>query len=168
VATARGGNVIGGGDFAPDRIVPDVYRAMKSGQELVLRHPHATRPWQHVLDCLAGYLAYVQSLVQNSNIPRSINFGPADDASVSVATLVEAMQAALGLKPHWRLDEPGAGLEMQTLALDSTLARKTLGWENRLIGPAAVRATAEWYLALSRGDDMSTYTLASVEDYLRS
>ncbi|MEA3101554.1 MAG: CDP-glucose 4,6-dehydratase [Caballeronia mineralivorans] len=168
VATARGGNVIGGGDFAVDRIVPDVYRAMKSGRELVLRHPHATRPWQHVLDCLAGYLLYAQCLVQRSDIPRSLNFGPADDASVSVAALVEAMQAALGRKPQWRLAEPGAASEMQMLALDSTLARQTLGWENRLIGPAAVRATADWYLAFSRGDDMSAYTLASIEDYLRS
>jgi CDP-glucose 4,6-dehydratase len=167
VATARGGNVIGGGDFAVDRIVPDVYRAMKSDQELVLRHPHATRPWQHVLDCLSGYLLYVQSLVQHSGIPRALNFGPADDASVSVAALVEAMQTAFGIKPQWRRDEPSATLEMQRLVLDSALARQTLRWENRLIGPAAVRATAEWYLAFDRGDNMSAYTLASIEDYRR-
>ena len=169
VATARGGNVIGGGDFAIDRIVPDVYRAMKSGQELVLRHPNATRPWQHVLDCLFGYLLYAQSLAQRSGIPRALNFGPADDASASVAALVEAMQTAFGRKPQWLLDNPsGISLEMQKLVLDSALARQTLGWQNRLIGPAAVRATAEWYLAFDRGDDMSAYTLATIDDYRRS
>jgi CDP-glucose 4,6-dehydratase len=167
VATARGGNVIGGGDFAIDRIVPDVYRAMKSGQELVLRHPHATRPWQHVLDCLAGYLLYAQSLAQRRVIPRALNFGPADDASASVANLVEAMQTAFGRRPQWRLVEPSETLEMQRLVLDSALARQTLGWQNRLIGHAAVRATAEWYLAFDRGDNMSAYTLASIEDYIR-
>jgi CDP-glucose 4,6-dehydratase len=169
VATARGGNVIGGGDFAVDRIVPDVYRAMKSGRELVLRHPNATRPWQHVLDCLFGYLLYAQSLAQRSGIPRALNFGPADDASASVTALVEAMQTAFGRKPQWRLDNPSAiSLEMQKLVLDSALARQTLGWQNRLIGPAAVRATAEWYLAFDRGDDMSAYTLATIDDYRRS
>ena len=169
VATARGGNVIGGGDFATDRIVPDVYRAMKSGQELVLRHPNATRPWQHVLDCLFGYLLYAQSLAQRSGIPRALNFGPADDASASVVALVEAMQTAFGRKPQWRLENPSAiSLEMQKLVLDSALARQTLGWQNRLIGPAAVRATAEWYLAFDRGDDMSAYTLATIDDYRRS
>ena len=169
VATARGGNVIGGGDFATDRIVPDVYRAMKSGQELVLRHPNATRPWQHVLDCLFGYLLYAQSLAQRSGIPRALNFGPADDASASVVALVEAMQTAFGRKPQWRLENPSAiSLEMQKLVLDSALARQTLGWQNRLIGPAAVRATAEWYLAFDRGDDMSAYTLATIDDYHRS
>jgi CDP-glucose 4,6-dehydratase len=167
VATARGGNVIGGGDFAPDRIVPDIYRAMRSGQELELRHPHATRPWQHVLDCLAGYLIYVQCLVQRGDIPRSLNFGPTDDAPVSVAALVEALQSALEGKPRWRLVAPAASLEMQALALDSTLARQSLGWQNRLIGPAAIRATAEWYLAFHRGGEMGTYTLTSIEDYLR-
>jgi CDP-glucose 4,6-dehydratase len=169
VATARGGNVIGGGDFAIDRIVPDVYRAMKSGRELVLRHPNATRPWQHVLDCLFGYLLYAQSLAQRSGIPRALNFGPADDASASVTALVEAMQTAFGRKPQWRLDNPSAiSLEMQKLMLDSALARQTLGWQSRLIGPAAVRATADWYLAFDRGDDMSAYTLATIDNYRRS
>jgi CDP-glucose 4,6-dehydratase len=120
-----------------------------------------------VLDCLSGYLLYVQSLVQRGGIPRALNFGPADDASVSVAALVEAMQTAFGRKPQWRLDEPSATLEMQRLVLDSALARQTLGWENRLIGPAAVRATAEWYLAFDRGDNMRAFTLASIEDYRR-
>ncbi|MFN8949335.1 MAG: NAD-dependent epimerase/dehydratase family protein, partial [Alphaproteobacteria bacterium] len=75
VATARGGNVIGGGDFSEDRIVPDVFRAMQVGQPIMLRNPGATRPWQHVLDCLTGYLAFTQALVTVPNTPRAMNFG---------------------------------------------------------------------------------------------
>jgi hypothetical protein len=86
---------------------------------------------------------------------------------MSVVMLVEAMQAAFGRQPQWRLAEPSVTLEMQTLALDSTLARQTLAWDNRLIGSAAVHATAEWYLAFHRGQDMGAYTLASIDDYLR-
>ena len=74
VATARGGNVIGGGDFSADRLVPDLVRAIESGTELVLRHPESTRPWQHVLDCLAGYLVYIQQLCSDPDAPRSLTF----------------------------------------------------------------------------------------------
>jgi CDP-glucose 4,6-dehydratase len=166
VATARGGNVIGGGDFAEDRIVPDIYRAMAGGRELVLRHPAATRPWQHVLDCVAGYLGYAQALAQGREVPRALNFGPSDGAPITVAALASAMQDALGAKSGWRVATSHDAPEMATLALDSTLARRTLGWSDRLVGDAAVRATADWYLALARGDDLAAVTRRSIEDYL--
>jgi CDP-glucose 4,6-dehydratase len=166
VATARGGNVIGGGDFAEDRIVPDIYRAMVGGQELVLRNPTATRPWQHVLDCLTGYLAYAQALAQRREVPRALNFGPSGDRQVPVATLAAAMQEALGVKPGWRVVKSDAAPEMATLALDSALARQTLGWSDRLVGEAAIRATADWYLAFNRGDDMAKLMTRSIEDYI--
>jgi CDP-glucose 4,6-dehydratase len=166
VATARGGNVIGGGDFSADRIVPDIYRAMVGGHELVLRHPAATRPWQHVLDCVAGYLAYAQALAQRHDVPRALNFGPSGDAQIPVATLAAAMQEALGVKPGWRVVKSDEAPEMATLALDSTLARQSLGWSDRLVGEAAIRATADWYLAFTRGDDMAKLMTRTVEDYL--
>jgi len=168
VATARGGNVIGGGDFAVDRIVPDIYRAMVGGRELVLRHPAATRPWQHVLDCVAGYLAYAQALAQRRDVPRALNFGPSGAAQIPVATLAAAMQEALGIKPGWRVVKSDEAPEMATLALDSTLARRSLGWSDRLAGHDAIRATADWYLALSRGDDMAKFTTRAIEGYLGS
>jgi CDP-glucose 4,6-dehydratase len=166
VATARGGNVIGGGDFAADRIVPDIYRAMAGGQELVLRHPDATRPWQHVLDCNTGYLAYAQALAQRRDVPRALNFGPSRAAQIPVATLAAAMQEALGVRRGWRVVKDDAAPEMATLALDSTLARESLGWGDRLVGEAAIRATADWYLAFHRGDDMTKVTARSIEGYL--
>jgi CDP-glucose 4,6-dehydratase len=166
VGTARGGNVIGGGDFSADRIVPDIYRAMIGNQELVLRHPSATRPWQHVLDCLTGYLVYAQALAQRRDVPRALNFGPSEDAQVPVSSLAAAMQAALGAKPGWRVAERSEAPEMATLALDSTLARQSLGWTDRLIGEAAIRATAEWYLAFARGEDMAKRVTQSIADYL--
>jgi CDP-glucose 4,6-dehydratase len=166
VATARGGNVIGGGDFAADRIVPDIYRAMVGGHELVLRHPAATRPWQHVLDCITGYLVYAQALGQRLPVPRALNFGPSGDSQIPVATLAAAMQAALGSKSGWRVVKSDEAPEMATLALDSTLARQSLGWSDHLVGEAAIRATASWYLAFARGDDMAKFTAQSIEDYL--
>jgi CDP-glucose 4,6-dehydratase len=167
VATARAGNVIGGGDFAIDRIIPDVYRSTKSGEQLVLRHPHATRPWQHVLDCLSGYLVYIEYLAQRSDIPRSLNFGPSEGASVSVANLVEAMQIALGEEPQWCVAREDATLEMKSLELDSTLARQTLGWSNGLMTAVAINVTAQWYLAFSHGQEMDAYSIASIQEYLR-
>lgn len=166
VATARGGNVIGGGDFAADRIVPDIFRAMVGGYELVLRHPTATRPWQHVLDCTAGYLAYAQALAQGRDVPRALNFGPSPGAQLPVAALAAAMQKALGAKSGWRVVESNDAPEMTTLALDSSLARRSLGWNNQLTGEPAIRATADWYLALSRGDDMAKVTSRCVEEFL--
>src|SRR5438128_7578219 len=76
VGTARGGNVIGGGDFSRDRLVADIVRAARGQEPVVLRHPEATRPWQHVLDCLAGYLAQLQALASDPRTPRTLNFGP--------------------------------------------------------------------------------------------
>jgi len=171
IGTARGGNVIGGGDFAEDRIVPDIYRAMVGGHDLVLRHPSATRPWQHVLDCLTGYLVYAQALYgcpsgQRHSVPRALNFGPSAEAEVPVSALAAAMQTALGAKPGWRVAEHSEAPEMATLALDSALARQSLGWRDRLVGEAAIRATADWYLAFARGDDMAKFTTQSIEDYL--
>jgi len=166
VGTARGGNVIGGGDFATDRIVPDIYRAMAGGHELVLRYPEATRPWQHVLDCIAGYLVYAQALTQGRDVPRALNFGPGQCAQVPVATLAAAMQEALGIKPGWRVARSDDAPEMTTLALDSTLARQSLGWSDCLVGEAAIRATADWYLAFVQRSDMAKFTMRSIEDYL--
>src|SRR5262249_42563101 len=123
VATARGGNVIGGWGFAVDRIVPDIFRAMVDGRELVLRHPDATRPWQHVLDCVAGYIVYAQALAQGHDVPRALNFGPSGDAQITVAALAAGMQKALGIECGWRVIASNEAPEMVTLALDSRAER---------------------------------------------
>jgi len=97
LATARGGNVIGGGDWSPDRLVPDVWRALHAAQPLQLRYPKATRPWQHVLDCLSGYFCFLEDLARAAP-PRALNFGPAaDDPPLTVADMAEGMAKSLGL-----------------------------------------------------------------------
>jgi CDP-glucose 4,6-dehydratase len=165
IATARAGNIIGGGDFAPDRLIPDAIRATCAGKRLLLRHPQATRPWQHVLDCVAGYLLFAAALVRGDPVPRALNFGPEPDTPVTVAALAEAMLSALGQAPAWdHVKEPWS-IEMPALALASTRARETLGWRARLQGALGVAWTAEWYRAFAAGEDMRAVTLAQIAAY---
>lgn len=170
IATARSGNVIGGGDFSEDRLVPDIYRAMTAGEPLVIRNPNATRPWHHVLDCACGYLAYVEALVMRQNIPRALNFAPAIAEQVPVILLAEAMQAALGVssKSNTLRDSANEPVEVQELTLNATRAHEVLGWQNKFDSHMAIKQTAEWYLAMMKGDDMGTVTRQSVDHHLSS
>lgn len=167
LATARGGNVIGGGDYAEDRIVPDVCRAAEKGEAPVLRMPEATRPWQHVLDCVCGYLVYAEALAHGRDVPRALNFGPAPGKSATVAELTESMLMALGRPSTWLHDERGAGKtrEMTTLAVDSSLARKTLAWSDIVTGDAAVQWTADWYTQVRGGADAREVTQSQIARY---
>jgi CDP-glucose 4,6-dehydratase len=167
LATARGGNVIGGGDFGEDRLVPDIFRAVRKGETLALRRPEAVRPWQHVLDCVAGYLAYAEALAVGRDVPCALNFGPAAGEKVPVSSVAEAVLSRLGASASWRHDPAKGGHDAATLVLDGTLARRRLGWENRLPGQLAIDWTAEWYQALARGDDMRAATMGQLESYLR-
>jgi len=153
LATARGGNVIGGGDFSRDRIVADIVRAARSQEPVVLRHPEATRPWQHVLDCLAGYLAYLQALATEPATPRAMNFGPKPGGpAVTVGELATLGVEALGARP-WRHEPDPTSLEAQALAIDAGLASRVLGFESRLDAPAAVALTMDWHRRQANGED---------------
>ncbi len=153
LATARGGNVIGGGDFSRDRIVADIVRAARGQEQVVLRHPEATRPWQHVLDCLAGYFVYLQALAADPATPRAVNFGPkAGGRQVSVGELATMGVEALGAQP-WRHVPDPKSLEATSLAIDAGLARSRLGFESRLNAPAAVALTMDWYRRQANGED---------------
>ena len=166
VASARGGNVIGGGDFARDRIVPDCVRAALQGDPVLLRHPESTRPWQHVLDCLCGYLLFAENLVQSPDkTPRALNFGPQAGDDISVAELAAEMLAALDALSKLELASCGQSIEATKLALDCTLARQTLGWQDRLVGRSAIAASAAWYRKWHQGDDMRSATLSEIESY---
>ena len=165
VATARAGNVIGGGDFAPNRIIPDVFRAQQEGVTLTLRHPHATRPWQHVLDGLNGYLLYAEALAQQRGVPNALNFGPTG-APLAVASVVEAMQAALGAAPGWKLADGPQVHEAGLLALDSRAARAALGWRDQFDSAAALARTAAWYGNFARGADMRAYGDAELKAFM--
>jgi CDP-glucose 4,6-dehydratase len=153
LATARGGNVIGGGDFSTDRIVADIVRAARGQQAVVLRHPEATRPWQHVLDCVAGYLTYLQALATDAGTPRAMNFGPRPGGpEVTVGELATLGVEALGAQP-WRHEPDPKSLEAKSLAIDAGLARRVLGFESRLDAPAAVALTMDWYRRQADGAD---------------
>lgn len=166
LATARGGNVIGGGDFSEDRLVPDIIRAALTGNVLQLRNPEASRPWQHVLDCLSGYFAYLEGLATGRDLPPSLNFGPHDPADVlTVGAVTAEMCRAMGLPGDWQLDEAPAPHEMAALAIDSTRAGATLGWRGRLTGREAIRLTADWYAAWKNGADMTRVTRDQIAAY---
>ena len=163
VATARGGNVIGGGDYSRDRLVADIVRAGQAQGVTVLRHPEATRPWQHVLDCVAGYLVYLERLARDPTAPRALNFGPKPGGpEVTVGELATRATQALGAKP-WRHEPDPNSLEAKALGIDASLARQVLGFESRLDAPAAVEWTMDWYRAQADGDA----ALALVQDQIK-
>lgn len=162
LATARGGNVIGGGDFSEDRIVPDVWRAHRSNEPLVLRYPDATRPWQHVLDCIAGYLVFAERLATGATTEHALNFGPREGGVLPVRNLVAAMQAAIGATQDW-VQAPGAlPKEMPALALTCGRAQRALGWHSLLSPQATIDWTADWYKAFARNEDMRTVTIRQI------
>ncbi|MCP5433091.1 MAG: CDP-glucose 4,6-dehydratase [Alphaproteobacteria bacterium] len=165
VATARGGNVIGGGDFSEDRIVPDIWRASQRGVPVRLRYPDAIRPWQHVLDCISGYLAYAQKLAQGGTKVRALNIGPGAGDPLTVADLTRAIQEAIGARDGFLVDDAPKTAEMSTLTLETSLARDVLGWHDRLAGRDAIAATADWYKALAQRKDMRAFTLRQIEEH---
>lgn len=165
VATARGGNVVGGGDYAVDRIVPDIVRAASSGTTPVFRMPDATRPWQHVLDCVSGYLCYCETLHGGGAVPRALNFGPVPGHDVTVAQLGRAMLTALGRAPDFDYQPVPGAKEMKALAVDSSLARSVIGWSDLLAGEALVQWTADWYKRVMMGQSAFTATVDQIAAY---
>jgi CDP-glucose 4,6-dehydratase len=142
VTTVRAGNVIGGGDWGQDRLVPDLVTALKSGQTLVVRNPNATRPWQYILDCLKGYLLIAQSHLEDDNTPTSINFGPTN--SLSVTKLISIFEVAFGKKVKYEVGEINLN-EANQLELNSQLALEYLGWQTSFSLVDAIGETATWY-----------------------
>jgi SAM-dependent methyltransferase len=166
VATARSGNVLGGGDFAEDRLVPDIVRAVLAGNSVVLRHPQATRPWQHVLDCLAGYFCYIQALASRRDVPRALNFGPARQHERTVAEIAQSILAAVQADTNWVRAAEAGPRESRFLSLDATLARRSLGWTDRYPSAAVVALTAAWYREFRRGGDMRAFSHTQIDAFM--
>jgi CDP-glucose 4,6-dehydratase len=173
LASVRAGNVIGGGDWAPERLLPDVLRASDAGQPAAIRHPQATRPWQHVLDPLTGYLALGQRLLQRprdealTQWAQAWNFGPAPEDSRPVAWLLEYLASRLpGFS--WRQQEGQQPHEARHLRLDSGKARVLLGWLPRWPLTQALDRTVAWHQAWRRGEPMRDVCLAQIEAHERS
>jgi CDP-glucose 4,6-dehydratase len=147
--------------------VPDVYRAIVSQKPLVLRYPYAYRPWQHVLDCISGYLLFAEFLSNQSdnNIP-ALNFGPGVSDYPTVAEIADSISRGMGAEMAWVADENVDIEEKQTLALNTGLAHKVLGWHPRLDMSSTVNLTAEWYAAFSRGEDAFSFMQSQIEHFL--
>ncbi|MDA1091319.1 MAG: CDP-glucose 4,6-dehydratase [Proteobacteria bacterium] len=171
LASARAGNVIGGGDWCEDRIIPDAVRAFSTGKPLVIRNAIAVRPWQHVLEPVSGYLLLAERLAeQGAAYAKGWNFGPECGEVYSVAQVVEEFAGHWPGPAEWKArTSPDAPHEAQTLVLDSTLAGKELGWRARIGFKDAIRLTAEWYAAHQAGADAAVLAgllESQIADYL--
>ncbi len=168
IATVRAGNVIGGGDYAEDRILPDCVRAQIVGQPAILRNPNATRPWQHVLECLSGYLSVGQHLLDQPSSKEllNLNFGPDPESERSVGEIVKAFFEAWPGRWEARPD-PNAPPEATRLTLNHAKATRVLGWRPVWGFEKATQATAEWYRArhTEKDADMLSFTRQQIQDY---
>ena len=167
VITARAGNVIGGGDFSEDRIVPDAWRAKQTEEDIILRYPNATRPWQHVMDLNVGYLSYIEAAVKNDRqaVPPSLNFGPITDDMVTVEMVARKMMEALGAKGEIRVESTGFK-EKSYLSISTDLARKTIDWSPALNMHETLNWTAEWYQQFNASKDLRTLTIEQIHRHL--
>jgi CDP-glucose 4,6-dehydratase len=166
LATARAGNVIGGGDWSADRLIPDCVRALAAGKPVSLRYPEATRPWQHVLEPLSGYLKLAQMLALSpERAPRAVNFGPDAASFCRVREVVEAFSARFEGRPGWERDASSHAPEAQALTLGSSRAARTLGWRPRLELQDALAWTADWYRAQAAKEDMVRFSEAQIARY---
>jgi CDP-glucose 4,6-dehydratase len=163
VATARAGNVIGGGDWGEDRLVPDAVRAVESAGTLSVRNPGAIRPWQHVLNPLQGYLALAQALCEDRSYAGTWNFGPPLEEAQPVASLVERLGELWQGELSWALDEATHPPEASRLDLDSGEARRRLGWQPPLTLDRGLGMVVDWHRAHRAGADMRSVSLAQIE-----
>jgi CDP-glucose 4,6-dehydratase len=166
VATARAGNVIGGGDWAVDRLLPDMIRSFSSGHSARIRNPGAIRPWQHVLEPLRGYIILAQALFERSPIsPGAWNFGPAAESVQPVRWIVNWASQAWGQDARWETDEAEHVHEAATLTLDSSKAAYGLGWRPALDLQSALHMTLDWYRQFLKGADARNLCLQQIESY---
>lgn len=165
LASARAGNVMGGGDWADDRLLPDFLRALDEGRELRVRHPEAIRPWQHVLESLSGYLLLAEQLYEKgAPFTGAWNFGPSEADAYSVRWIVEHLCAAVP-DARWAWEPEPGGHEASILKLDSTRARAVLGWRSRWSVAIALDRTLEWHGAWRRGEEMAGLSVAQIRAY---
>jgi CDP-glucose 4,6-dehydratase len=168
VATVRAGNVIGGGDWAEDRLVPDLVRAITAGRKPVLRNPAAVRPWQHVLDPLGGYVTLAERLLDSPSpqLCDAWNFGPREDSARPVDWMTERFLRAWGTAQDWIHDASAQPHEAQQLRLDTAKARQLLGWEPAIELEQAIDDTAHWYRGHAAGAGGRDLALAQINRFM--
>ncbi len=168
LASARAGNVIGGGDWAQDRLIPDLITACVNHQTLKIRYPNAIRPWQHVLEPLSGYLHLAQALYHEpGHYAEAWNFGPNYSDIKSVAWVADEVIKLWGSKAKWELVKDQQVHEATYLKLDCAKAHTKLNWKPKWNIEQTLAATVQWYQAHHNGENMQTFTLKQITDYMR-
>jgi CDP-glucose 4,6-dehydratase len=167
VATVRAGNVIGGGDWARDRLIPDLIRGFEEKKPVQIRNPKAVRPWQHVLDPLHGYILLAERMLRDpTKIDSAFNFGPAESDAWPVARIATKMAEIWGSGAAWAVDESAHPHEHQCLRLDASRAHAKLGWVPRLKIESALEWTVGWYRNCFLGADMAQFTNAQLRSFI--
>lgn len=166
VATARAGNVIGGGDWGSDRLIPDIVRAVQAGVPVQVRNPDAVRPWQHVLNPLSGYLLLAEHLSRAPSAARAWNFGPPPQDARAVSWLLRRLEVLWDGAFTWQRDTARHPLEAGHLELDSSAAQRELGWRPAWGLEQALERLVEWHRAQLQGADMRAMSLAQIERYV--
>ncbi|AJS57575.1 CDP-glucose 4,6-dehydratase [Paenibacillus sp. IHBB 10380] len=167
VATARAGNVIGGGDGSEDRLVPDCIRALLTGSRFAIRNPLATRPWQHVLEPLHGYLLLAQKMVEEGDqYAGAWNFGPEDASVKNVEWMVTKLGSLWGEQSFYDLDVEGHPHEATDLKLDSSKARMGLNWHPKWRVETALEKTVEWFRVYQKQGDIREMSLRQIQEYM--
>ena len=167
VMTARAGNVIGGGDLAKDRLIPDMVRAIAAGRPVHLRNPQAVRPWQHVLEPLAGYLHLIRLACEGQDVTGAWNFGPDDTQVQTVQWMAEQFARAWGAPVNWILEKEPQPHETDVLLLDCSKARRVLGWRPALDAEQALGWTAAWYRRALEGAPAADLCMEQIRTYTR-
>ena len=169
IATVRAGNVIGGGDWARDRLIPDAVRAFGAGEVLLIRAPHSVRPWQHVLEPLSGYIELAERLLNGeAKLADAFNFGPAPGNVRPVQEIVNAVSDLWGNGAHYRIDARMHPCETRLLSIDSARATTLLDWRPRLNLTTTLKMTVDWYKAHLRDEDMSRVTREQICAYMKT
>ena len=167
LATARAGNVIGGGDWSQDRLIPDFVRAQQSNTTLSIRSPKAIRPWQHVIEPIFGYLNLCERLYQDpKKYSEAWNFGPNDSDMVDVETVISELQGHMSRTVNVELNKDPSKHEASLLKLDVSKVKRELDWESRWDFKESIKLTAEWYEAYYQHKDICNFSLQQVKQYL--
>jgi CDP-glucose 4,6-dehydratase len=166
IATARAGNVIGGGDWATDRLIPDIIKAVLANQPVVIRYPNAIRPWQHVFEPLRGYLLLAERMWEDgASFAEAWNFGPSNEDVKPVSWIAGRLTSLWGGDARWEIDSDQHPHEANYLKLDCSKANTLLGWSPKLDLRTALELIVEWYRAYQRGKDMREVIEAQIERY---
>jgi CDP-glucose 4,6-dehydratase len=166
IAIARAGNVIGGGDVAENRLLPDLVKAFQDSSQAIVRNPQSVRPWQHVLDCLAGYVLLVQALLSGSAKPGAYNFGPAPESPLEVGRVAEIASSTWGGSAQWVVEEREQPHEANYLVLDSSKSKTVLDWREKLTCEEAIKWSVEWSRYESSGGSCLRMTNEQLSLYL--